>query len=252
MTLTPPEITPKRSLARSLADATIGAIPIVGGHLEALYRVTHPSKIDQLTSQWQKDVSSSINDHEFKINQLFETITISEIAASIGYWVCKNSEFGMLEPITYEQIHAVLPDSNFRQLEDGCGELEHAQLVTMLHFINCGFRMTPTNGLFELFDPIVFEGVYPIRDAAMIAQFTLEKPSDDGLSSEQIMQKFGWNERRLNPAIRIVTDMIAEGRKSAEIYPSLECRYFYADPRERAALKHFAAKVLPSTNSQSE
>jgi hypothetical protein len=239
MNLIPPQISPKRLLARKLFDATVSSVPAIGGHLSAMYSVTHPSKIEFLTARWQGDITATVNDLEKKVDQFFETITISELAASIGYWMSKHSEFGMLDPIVDEKLELEFKDNSYAELDEACGELEHAGLATVSHFLGKGFRLRPTSELFVLFDPLVFDGIFPIEDAAQIARFTLEKSPNDGVSATEIMDKFGWNERRLNSAIRIILAMIADGRKSGEHYPNLECRYFYVDPKERAAIRHF-------------
>jgi len=242
-----PESDPKRLLARRLFDAVISQVPLVGGPYAALLSVTHPSQLEQLQTAWQSNITEAVNQMESIVSQLLPSITISNEASAIALWISKTSKLGREDPVAFSDLCGALPHFTKLSLEDACGELEYDGLATLSAAIGHKIvRVRPTHLLFEVFDPAVFEDANPRLDAARIARFILTK--DDTVGAEEIMKHFGWSVRRYNPAMGIVSSMIDEGRKSAEIHPTIDCRFVMPNSRERAALRHFSNEVLGSVS----
>ncbi|MCW5696432.1 MAG: hypothetical protein KIS96_06810 [Bauldia sp.] len=238
-----PNVNPKRQLARKLFDAIISEIPYIGGPYAAMLSVTHPSKVEQLQEKWQKDVTAVLNNLQSIVDGLVPTISISDDASAIGFWIAQNSELGRTDPVEFDTLVRQFPKATKAELEDACGELEHAGLASLTAVIGQRIRMVrPTIQLFEVFDPAVFEENNPRGDAAKLAEYILGKQGTVG--AEEMMAHYGWNKRRFNPAIGIATSMIGDGRKSREVHPRIACRYVLPNPAERAALRQFAKEVL--------
>lgn len=238
-----PAQNPKKLLAYKLFHAVISQVPLVGGPYAAMLSVTHPPKIEELHAKWQNEVTEAVNNMETIVDQLVGAIPISDLATAIGIWISKNSKTGRRDPVDFAPLLMAFSDFSKLQIEDALGELEYAGLVTnsgdLGHKI---IRARPTVKLFEVFDPVVFEEANPRADAAQAARYIIT--GDQTVGAEAIMKHFGWNIRRLNPAIAIVCTMIGDGRKSREINSTLECRFVMPNSKERAALKHFANIVL--------
>ncbi|MGX9120376.1 hypothetical protein ACWTU6_27485 [Mesorhizobium sp. BHbsci] len=238
-----PSENPKKLLARRLFDAVISEVPFVGGPFAAMLSVTHPQKVEQLQGKWQADVTDALNNLEKIINDLIPTIPLSDLALSIGIWTSKNSKLGRGEMVDFATLRSEFPDATKLDTEDALGEMAHVGLVRLSSAM--GHKIVfyrPTVTFYEVFDPVALDGINPRADAAQAARFILLKDSTVGADS--IMAEFGWEARRYNPAMAIISTMIGEGRRSGEIHPTIDCRYVVPNSSERAALRHFANAVL--------
>ena len=243
MPLQLPNIDPKRELARKLVDSTISLIPGVGGYFSVVASVIFPSEAERKREKWQKEITDTVNNLEKAIDEFLPTIKLSMNASYLGYWISQTSEDGRLDPVMFDDIQKAFPEANRSELEDACGELELTGLVIIS--VAMGYKVRnirPTYSLYEIFDPLVFEKANPRIDAASLARYILAQ--EGTASADKMVQNFGWEVRRLNPAIAIICSMIGEGRKSAENHPVYFCRYLMPDPTERAALRHFADSIL--------
>jgi hypothetical protein len=102
-------------------------------------------------------------------------------------------------------------------------------------------HVVATHKLYETFDPIVFEDVSPRRDAGVVALAILD--AEGMVSCSAIADEHGWRVRRINPALAIVGDMIADGRKSRPLEQPYGIRAMAADPQERVRLRRFVKQV---------
>ena len=238
-----PDENPKRLLGRKLFDALISEVPIVGGPYAAMLSVTHPGKVEQLQAKWRAEITNAVNGMEKIIDDLVQAIPLSDLAMSIGTWTSKNSKLGRGETVDFSALRSAFPDASKLEIEDALGELDHAGLAKLAGAIGHKIiHYRPAGELYAVFDPIAFDGINPREDAARIARFLLVH--DGTVGAETIMTEFGWDVRRYNPAMAIVTTMIGEGRRSGEIHPTISCRYVDPSSTERAELRLFANKIL--------
>jgi hypothetical protein len=243
MPINPPDSDPKRQLARKLANATLSsAIPLIGGHLAAIYSVTHPAKGEQDDNAWQEDISALVNDLEQAVTYISGTIVLSENAAYFGKWISENSTTAFSEIFDYDQIAAQFSDASPNEILEAVGELELEGMVVVSKCFGKPFsHLLIKHKLFETFDPIVFDGVSPRQDATVIAEKLLN--SDQGVSANDICDEQGWAPRRFNPAVEIVGDFIADGRKSRPTGQEYSIRALFVDAGERAQLRRFVNTV---------
>lgn len=238
-----PDLNPKRELARKLIESLVSKIPLIGGPYVAMLSVTHRPEAEKLLATWRQEITKSVNDIENAINDLIPTIKLSSDASALGLWLCKNSEYGRPNSVTFDLIRAAFPSATKLELEDACGELELERLIITSAAIGHKiFLVRPTNLLFEIFDPIAFDGANPRVDAALLALFILKH--DEGVNAEAMLNQFGWAARRLNPAISILCGMVGEGRRSAEIQPIYACRHIRPGSAERAKFKRYVEATL--------
>ncbi|MER9702656.1 hypothetical protein NKJ10_00140 [Mesorhizobium sp. M0204] len=243
MTVNLPDENPKRLLARRLFDAVVSEIPFLGGPFAAMLSVTHPQKIEQLQGKWQADVTDALNNMDKIINDLVPTIPLSDLALSIGIWTSQISKLGRGEMVDFSALQSQFPDVSKLVLEDALGELAHVGLLRLAGAIGHKIiHYRPTIEFYEVFDSIAFDGANPRADAARAARFILLE--DGTVGADSIMAEFGWEARRYNPAMAIISTMIGEGRRSGEIHPTIDCRYVGPNSSERAALRHFANTIL--------
>ena len=243
MPISPPEVSPKRELARKLFDAIVSEIPLVGGAFAALYSVTHPAKGEVDETRWQADVSKLLNSLENAIPFLSNSIVLSEDAATIGKWIAEESKSGgRFDNMDFKNVKERYSDASENELLEALGELELEELVVLSSCIGMQVSsLRPTHKLFEIFDPIIFPNVSPREDAATVAKELLE--SDRGISAHGLCEKYGWDIRRINPAMAIVGEFIDEGRKRSPMGQPYIVRSMSINPSERAILRRFVNEV---------
>jgi hypothetical protein len=136
-----------------------------------------------------------------------------------------------------------------RELQDALGELEASGLADLT--ATFGYQVafcSPTNHLFQVFDPLVYD-VQPRSDAARLARIILN--GDGTMNAVQICQALGWNARRINPALAILGQHVSDERQSKEQSPYL-IPYLFTLPVDRARLRRFADQVLgPGSDGES-
>lgn len=240
-----PDLNPKRELARKLVESLISQIPFVGGPYVAMLSVTRRSDAEKKLADWRDDITASVNNLEALAAELIPTIKLSDGASSLAVWLSKNSQLGRAENVMFDSVRSAFLDATKLELEDACGELQLDGLLKTSGAIGHKILMVhPTNLLFEIFDPIVFDGANPRVDAAHLAGFILRR--DGGSTSAQLVKEFGWTARRLNPAVSILCDMVSEGAKSGEIHREFECVYIRPSSAERARFRRYMASILGS------
>ncbi|WP_421567064.1 hypothetical protein [Ochrobactrum sp. EDr1-4] len=242
MSIKLPTPSPKRALVRKLIDATVSAIPLAGGHLSAIYSLTHPPQSDIEDESWRQEITKLANDTEAAVNFILKRVPLSENAAYLGRWMSENAEQGWADIFNYDQIVAQFPEASETEILEAVGELELEGMLRISKVIGKPFGHIVTESkLYEAFDPIVFENVSPRQDAVAVAMAVLE--TDGMVSCNEIAEKHGWSVRRINPALTIVGEMIADGRKSCPLGLPLSIRAMTADPQERVRLRRFVNDV---------
>ncbi|MDV7145964.1 hypothetical protein R3X27_25085 [Tropicimonas sp. TH_r6] len=242
MPINPPDSNPKRELARKLADVVLAGVPIIGGPLAAIYSVTHPAKGEQNVEAWQGQITSLVNELEEVVAYISGTIVLSEDAAYLGKWISENSTTAFSEIFGYDQIVSQFFDASPNEILEAVGELEIEGMVVVQKCLGKPFsHLRANHKLFEVFDPIVFGGVSPRQDATLIAEKLLN--SESGVSASDICEDQGWTPRRFNPAVDIVGEFIADGRKSRPMGQEYSIRALFVDARERAQLRRFVNTV---------
>ena len=243
MPITPPNTSPKRELARVLFDASLSvAVPLIGGPMAALYSVTHPAKGKVDEAKWREDISNLVNSIEKALEFISGSISLSEDAASLGKWMSESSEDGRSSIISYEGLVTRFPDASNNELSEALGELELEGMINISYCFGKPFsHVRATHRLFEMFDPIVFPEISPRSDAAIVANKLLD--SESGISAQKICEEQEWSIRRINPALAIVGEFIAEGRKSQEMGQPYAINFMFVDGQERASLRRFVDEV---------
>ncbi|MEM5585787.1 hypothetical protein WNZ15_25235 [Roseibium sp. AS2] len=238
MPITLPTASPKRALFRKLVDASISMVPIAGGHLAAIYSLTHPPQSEIDEEKWRQEITRLAVDTEAAVNFILKRVTLSEDAAYLGRWMSEHAERGWADIFDYDQIISQFPEASKMEILEALGELELEEMLRINKVIGRPFgNVVTASKLYETFDPIVFEDVSPRRDAATVALAVLD--TDSMVSCSALADKHGWRVRRINPALAIVGEMIADGRKSRPLGQPLGIRAMTADLQERARLRRF-------------
>jgi len=210
--------------------------------MAALYSVTHPAKGEVDEAKWREEISNLVNSIEKAVEIISGSISLSEDAASLGKWISESSDDGWSGILSYEEFVARFPDASNNELLEALGELE---LEGMINISNCFGKpfshVRATHRLFESFDPIVFPDISPRSDAVIVANKLLD--SENGISAQKICEEQGWSVRRINPALAIVGDFIADGRKSQEKGQPFAINYMFVVGHERALLRRFVTEV---------
>lgn len=242
MPIAAPEKSPKRELGRKLFDSALSGVPFVGGPLAALYSVTHPAKGQVDQEKWAKDVADLLNSLEKAVDLLTSSISLSEDAAALGKWLSENSMDGWSDLFDYDAIIANFPEASNLEILEAVGELELEGMISVSKALGKPFsHLRVLHKLYEVFDPIVFEGVSPREDAADIAERLLA--SERGISARDVATDLGWDIRRMNPALAIVGEFVAPGRRSQTMGQPYVFAHMFVDTSERAQLRRFIKNV---------
>lgn len=237
-----PSPSPKRALVRKLVDASVSAVPLAGGHLAAIYSLTHPPQSEIEEERWRQEITKLANDVEAAVSFILKRVPLSDNAAYLARWMSENGERGWADIFDYDQIVAQFPAASKTEILEAVGELELEGMLRISKVIGRPFgHVVAGSKLYEAFDPIVFEDVSPRQDAVTVAMAVLE--TDGMVSCVAIAEKHGWSVRRINPALAIVGEMIADGRKSRPLGQPLGIRAMTADPQERVRLRRFVKEV---------
>ncbi|MCY1231339.1 hypothetical protein D9M72_437850 [compost metagenome] len=240
-----PEVSPKRELARKLLDAVLAGLPLFGGPLAAIYSVTFPAKTEVEESEWKKVVTDKLNLLETALDYVSGEITLSEEAALIGRWISVTAEDGWQDVFSEQTILGHFAEATADELLLALGELELEGMLRISYNLNTIFsHVLVMPKLYEAFDPIVFPGVSPREDAALIANALIS--SSDGVSAHEFAVEQGWSIRRTNAALGVVDKFIAPGRKSQPYGVEYGIRSMFADASEKASLRRFVNEVLGS------
>lgn len=238
-----PDQSPRRALFRKLLDVGVSSLPYVGGPLAAIYALTHPPKDEVLEQQWREQITKLVNDVEAALDLMLGRVELSEEAVYVGRWLSDHAETGWDDLFDVDDIVEQFPGSTEEDILEVLGELELEGLVRISHLINSAGRVMLEPRLYETFDPLVFGGVAPRTDAAVIARAVLD--TRDSISVRSLVESNGWSARRANPALAIIDGMIGPGRKSCPCGVPYRIWVMTADAAERARMRRFVAEALP-------
>ena len=234
-----PDLSPKRGLARRLFDAAVSEIPIVGGAMAAIYGLAFPSHTDRETERWQREITDFVNDHE-AILGLARNIPFSDDAANLGAWFARESKLARGEQFDYDNLKEAFPDAEEIELRDALGELQASGFVEIPPVLGATIKfIQPTSKLYEVFDPVVFDGRSPRLDAATLGRLLLQR---EALNSRNVDEELGWGTRRMNPALTILGQNVGENRKSREMGKYV-IAHFFVIPEDRARVRRFVDTV---------
>lgn len=227
----------KRSIARALAEAILGELPISGAIMR-IFEETHPSKYKVEIEQWRRGLTDRVNEHDTVLNKLTQvlepTIKISDHATAVALAICRLSESGLPDPVPLEAIATNTPELSMPQVESALYELQELRFVSTKPGL---IRIRPTLDLFRAFDPAVFETV-PDQDAKQLARAVLDNRS---LQNVRLLhQHTGWTLRRFNPALCSLLEHVNQDLISREIQPDYPTTHFSLDGGSEFHLKRLA------------
>ena len=242
MPIAPPNPHLKRTLARKVFNGGLSSVPVLGGALSGFYSMTHPTKSELEIVKWREDMCAAYNSQEKRIDHVMGVIPLSDDAMEIGFYFAEHAATGRSDIFTYEQVAEAFQEASPLELQEALGLLENATLISLTSVIGKPiYTIRLRHRLHEIFDPLVFDGVNPREDAAAIANRILSV--QQMISTEQIMKENDWTQRRMNPALQIVGEMVGDGRKSTPSGPGLVIRAITANPSERATLRSFVGSI---------
>ena len=237
MPISPPKPHIKKALARAVVEGLLSDVPFSGPVLGVL-ALTHPDSAQLELERWRQDVTAAFNSLEEQINFLVGDMPLTDDAASLAYWMAENAETGRADFFDYEDIIAAFPKASKLELLEAAGDLENAGMVKISRAIGVPLRgLRATVNLHSAFDSIVFEGINPNTDAALVARMLLE--TNKTLGAKAIQERTGWSVRRLNVAMLIVGQFIDNRRKSTPSGIEYAIRSMFVDASERATLRRF-------------
>lgn len=237
----PPVQDLNRAIWRAALEGAAGFHPVTAA-LARLYQVTHPSKFEQDVAQWWMTVSTSVNDHEIRLQALETTyqprLALGEDAQALALWLAGHSTRGDEHSVEFDVIQAAFPALGARALQDAAAELRMFGLATLQAVIGNPVRsVAPTFSLFALMDPIVTQ-TSPQDDAVEIARQALEL---DGGRIPEIAARLGWSPRRVNPALALLLPLVTT--VSNEVSQDYITRWFTVGADERVKFRSLVANA---------
>jgi hypothetical protein len=229
----PPSPSPRRELARRVAEALASSIP-GGPLLAAVFAVTHPDKLELVRREWESAVTRQLN---VIMERLEPTIKLSDAAIDLAVGLSSLSDKGRPETFKFASIKRQLPNMEAGQIHAAMGELELCGLVNVRRLLGGRAIYTPTNNLYWVFDPLAFEGRSPRDDAKALAEVLVR---DGALPSSAIALKLGWAARRFNPAMSLLLEVLSNIQgviRSGEADPDFVASEVRVDDTGKAALR---------------
>lgn len=231
----------KRSFARVFVENVVNSeLPVFGGALTAMARIVFPEGDDFQMAVWRAEPPICPDD---LVAQVVERIDCSELALRIAARISRRLDVGLPEPVSFEEISDAYAGTTVAEVLNACGELEHAGLVLLNRGINDSGQVQAQRRLFETIDPVVY-GANPVVDAAEIARHVVSLPANQVYPSHEIVAAYGWNMRRINPALVIIGEMIGRGRVSRLLEESCYLTHLAPNLSERVELRRFADRTL--------
>jgi len=239
--ITRPDNVASQTFARTFVEHVVRSdLPIFGGGFGAMASIALSSEHDFEMALWRSENGGS---SENLVQLVVARIRCSELALRIGIRICKRLDNGLSEPVTFDEIAEAFPGTNEAEILSACGELEGVELVMLIHGTNDSGQVHAQNRLFETFDLIVHR-VNPRADAAEIARYMVALPANQVVATHEIVTAFGWNKRRLNPALSIVGEMVGQGRTTRLIEKDFFLTHMAPNLSERVELRAFADRTL--------
>ncbi len=242
MTIRVPSENIDRTLFRSMAEQAVQLIPIAGGVLTGIFKVTHPSTFERDLDHWRADITGSVNGHEARLTALEQrhspTLALSPLALDIGTWLVRTDDDVMPIHRPLEEIALTFPDATRSLIQEAIGELEALALIDASRLIGPGgYTVRATWLLYWLLSPMLFDTT-PVIDALTLAHMGLEE-EDASLSAFQLQSGLGWDPRRINSAMMMIHALLPGASISKAANPSYLITGIYIDARARLGLRRF-------------
>lgn len=237
--LPPPAIKPPINLPvgrnlRRLALSIAGAVPGVGSIIADAADEILPDPETEDRKRWEFEITSTLN-------WMRSYFTISGIPISQAAWqiadVAWNVDVEAKGDTAIDESVILLqwPELSNAELDEGLAELENSDWISCWRDPNsrsgCGGFHTKSL-LFAFVDPV--KGITsPVDDAKAIAAFALSR--EDNVSSEEVDAQFGWDNRRLYPALWLLSEQIvpdACDNHCVENYP-FSWLYLFGETRRK-------------------
>ncbi len=239
-----PQGDPKRQLTRAVAEWLAGTNPVTG-LLTSIYRVTHPSELDQMIDQWRKDISAKVIDNAAAIRRLEDLLRprlqMSELAVAVGVWLARNSPDGLPHETTeVDDLASEFPDEAPSTVRESVTELEDMDFVKWSKALSGNGFVNPTYKLFFSFDGPAL-GYRTLDDAVTIAETVLSM-EQGCITAESVEESLGWERRRFNPALAKVLTYIDPMRVSKEIQAEYPAKRFLLMDEDRFRIRRFKSR----------
>ncbi len=169
------------------------------------------------------------------ITEKARTLGLSPLAFRVGCFLARTSEMGFEDPIDEEIVLAEFGSEQSAGLEEAIAELANERCITAQDLIGLKLpRMRYQLELFAIFDPHV-SGYEPTADAAHLAKMVLA--NSESIDIPALHTETGWNLRRFNPALAIVSGHVDPGRVLPGPDGSYPIRHFALLAADRVELK---------------
>lgn len=239
-----PEKRGRKDKAIAAGRAAAEQLPWVGWAISALGPIL-PDRFDADEDRWRTEVTDQLN----VLAQLHRRPTISRdcLAWMLALLAAKIDQIGTGEVfVTHEDWEAAFPKASSIDVEDALAELTHAAWIQTQPDANSplgigGFCATPL--LFAHTHPWVHQ-LYPSEDAREVAAFALENADPDAgaISAEEIQRHFGWEKRRLYPALAYLAEEVVPNAFFEKYHPDYPFIRLYLNGEARRTLREYVRR----------
>jgi hypothetical protein len=241
----PPKIHRAANIGRAALKGLLGTVPLAGSVLAEAAELGLPNPSENERHRWEGEVTDGVNTLHGRLNELDERsgehlVTLVGGTAVAAKYLVEHCGDGLAHD--YVQAATIAhadPDASFEEIVDGLAELESYGLIEPLDVIGGHHTYCLTEGAYEVLDPPLM-GWDTHSDARAIASWTLGRESDVEVSA--LSEAMGWPNRRLNPALRLVLQLIEPDNISRELQPDFATNCFYLSGADRARLRRFMAR----------
>jgi hypothetical protein len=242
MSIEPPREDVGRAIFRAAAEQAVELVPVAGGMLTALFKVTHPSTLERELTQWRGTVSTTLNSQDTRLTALERqqrpTIVLSQVAVDLGLWLVRTDEGRWPSPHDHEALRTAFSSIPVGALKEAVSELQELGLVEIEQMWGRdNYQVTATWPLYWLFAPMGV-GATPVADAMAVADVALGL-EDAWLSAERVREAMGWDERRVNSAMTMLLRAAPGAMKSDEVHQRYAITRIYVDASARMKLRRF-------------
>ena len=194
-------------------------------------------------AEWEADVSRLLNllGNSVGVFQVPEL----ELTWQIGrlFWQTDVAAMGRIS-VDESLIYDEFPDEADHAIEEAISEMSNLKWCEGSDDPNTkfgygGFYLKPL--LFSCLDPSL-RGTSPLDDAVHIAKLMLDS-AEDSISSEEIDQMLEWENRRLYPALWLLSEHVVPPPFSEGEIESYPIPRFYLSENDRRGLRKFVGQI---------
>ncbi len=241
----PPKEYRRNEIARAVAKAAVGGVPIVGPVLTEAADVLLPDHGERDRRRWEGEVSREVNGLTDRVAELgrVNEVILQGSAAEIASFLIKRCPDGMaIDDVEIDDMQASLPDLSEDEILDGLAELQSYGLVQCYNDLNSEGPYTLTEDSYAALDQSIM-GWDTIADAQQIAAALVAETSVDGVATAELEAKFDWDRRRFNPALREMTRHVDPSCLDNTMQPYWVTAGIYLSRPDRMRLKRFAEQT---------